>query len=115
MSQLNPQPPFNLLEFVLYALFAASGGFLGHTTRTIEKHRPFSLGLAIVEAGSSGFLGVLTLLACKAMHFDEMWTGVIVGTLAWCGASATGRTLERVISRRLAIDPPTDGEDANGG
>lgn len=94
------------LQAFAYAAFASFGGFMGHLLRTMEDGKPISWGRALLEAFSAGFVGLIVLMMCQAMGFNAQWTGVIVGMAGWLGASATIRLVEKVVYKKLAIDPP---------
>lgn len=98
------------IRSVAYTLFAAFGGAMGHLMRTIDRNQPVNWGRAALETGSAGFVGLLVLFTCQAMHMNEQWTGVIVGVSGWLGANATIRMLETIVRKKLGIPP---GDDAN--
>lgn len=96
-------PNFNVLQVFGYASFAAFGGLLGHLMRTIDKGEKINWGKAIMEGLAAGFVGLIVLLACRALHLDEMWTGVIVGVAGWMGANTTILLLEKLVFKKLGI------------
>ena len=96
------------VKVTLYAAFAAFGGVMGHLVRSINNDQKISIGRAIVEGCSAGFVGILVLFACQASNLSEQWTGVIVGVCGWLGASATIAMLETLVRKRLGIH-----EDSN--
>lgn len=89
---------------IAYSAFAAFGGFVGHTLRTINDNRVVSWSRAFIESMGAAFVGILVMMACQAGHVSEGWTGVIVGVCGWLGASATIQMLERIVFRKLGID-----------
>lgn len=94
----------NLIEGALFSGFAAIGGVLAYLMRTLNKEEKPIWSRAIVEFLSSGFVGVLAALACKAAGIDYLWSGVIVGVFGWMGAEASIAMLGRIVRKRLGID-----------
>lgn len=91
------------VRFLGYAVFAATGGSIGHILRTIDSGHPIRWGKAIAQGVGAGFVGVLVLLACQAFSLSEQWTGLTVGVCGWMGASATIVILEKLVFKRLGI------------
>ncbi|ASD51913.1 holin [Pseudomonas phage PspYZU01] len=83
--------------------FAAVGGFLGYALRNLEQGGRFTLAGAAAEVGGAAFVGVLTLLLCKALNLDWIYTGLVVGVFSWLGANASIRLLERLVFKRLGL------------
>lgn len=100
------------LAFILFAMIA---GLLGHLKRSMDK--PIKWKVALIESLSSGFVGCLAILMCRAFGLSFEWTGVIVGMFGWLGATASIIIVEKVVNRRLGIadeNPfvkPYDGEE----
>lgn len=82
---------------------AVVGGLLGYIMREHDKGNPLNWWRAVLEAMSSGFVGVLVLLLCRAMNVDELWTGFAVGMFGWLGANASIRLLEGLVYRKLGV------------
>lgn len=95
-----------ILEIIIYAAFAGIAGLLGHTLRTLESGGQLTMLRSLAEMAGAALVGVLTLMACKAMSLETMWTGVTVGVMAWLGANASIRVLEKMVYQRLGIKPP---------
>lgn len=111
---LDPsQDPNWWIRFGGYALFAGTGGILGHILRTIDKDAKISWPKAIAEGVCAGFVGLLVLMACMAMQMDVHWTGLIVGVSGWLGARTTILALEKLVWGKLGIKPTGTNEDAN--
>lgn len=53
-----------------------------------EKTRPFNVTELIGELFISAFVGVLTMLACKAAGVGELWMGVLCGITGHMGSRA---------------------------
>ena len=94
----------NLIESILFGLFAGIGGLLAYVLRTLNSNERPTWLRAIVEAASSGFIGLLAMLACKAMGLDWRWSGVIVGVFGWLGAEASIMMLAKIVRKKLGID-----------
>lgn len=94
---------FGFWQLLLYPVFAAFGGFLGYVLRAMDAGTKVSMWRAVIEAAAAGFVGVLVMLACEAMHLSAQWTGVMVGVCGWLGATASIRMLERVVRRKLGV------------
>lgn len=86
-----------------YVILASIAGLLGYLMRVIERGGKIRWLVAGLEACSSGFVGYLTMLTCRAMGLSYEWTGVIVGLLGWLGAAASVRIIENIIRKRLGI------------
>ncbi|AZF88148.1 putative superfamily III holin [Microcystis phage Me-ZS1] len=91
-------------DTVLLLMLAIIAGLLGHLMRTVERKEKVRWELAALEAASSGFVGYLAILLCKATGLSYEWTGVIVGLFGWLGATASVRLIERVVRKKLNID-----------
>lgn len=109
----TPPPGFQLWQMLLYPVFAAFGGLLGYALRTMDAGRQVSLWRALLESLSAGFVGILVLLLCEALHLSPEWTGFLVGVLGWLGAAASIRILEKVVRNQLGVsdnEGVTDGK-----
>jgi len=93
-----------LVETLLFSLFAAVGGLLGYVLRTLNNEKTPTWFRSLIEALSSAFVGLIAMLACKAMGLDWRWSGVIVGVFGWIGAEASIAMLAKVVRRRLGIE-----------
>jgi hypothetical protein len=89
------------LEVVVLATIA---GALGYLMRTIRRGRKVRALYVLLEAGSSGFVGYMVFLLCRAMHVPEAWLGPVVGIFGWLGASSSIAVLERIVLRKLLGD-----------
>lgn len=94
-----------------YTALAAVAGLLGYVMRENDKGNRLSLWRAVAETLSSGLVGFLVMLLCRAMGFDPLWSGFVVGIFGWLGASASIRVLERVVYDKLGIRIPGKGGD----
>ena len=86
-----------------YTLLAAVGGLLGYVMREHDKGNDLSGWRAAAEALSSGFVGFLVMLLCRAMGIDPLWSGFVVGIFGWLGANVSIRLLERLVYDKLGI------------
>ncbi len=91
------------LTSVGYTALAAVGGLLGYVMREHDKGNPLSAMRALFETMSSGFVGFLVMLLCRAMNLDPLWSGFVVGIFGWLGANVSIRLLERIVYERLGI------------
>ena len=87
------------LDNIGFTFIAALAGLLGHIMRNANNRRKTTWGRCMLEAASSGFIGFLTIMICKAMHISYEWTGFLVGVLGWLGAAASIQIFERVAPR----------------
>ncbi len=102
-------PSYTPLQTALYTLLAAVAGGLGYITRSMQHGLRPGLMRTLVEAGSAGFVGVMTLWACEATGMPQNWTGVTVGVLGWLGSSASIQLLEKLVYKNIGLPPrPTD-------
>lgn len=98
----------------LFASLATFGGFLGYVMRSLDKDTPLSWMRAIAEGFAAGFVGLIVLLMCNAMHLGDQWSGVIVGVSGWLGSNATIRVLEKVVFKKLGLRGFTDNAALDG-
>lgn len=97
---------FNLSDWLTslgYTMLAAMGGLLGYVMREHDKGNELNGLRALWEAASSGFVGFLVMLLCRAMDLDPLWSGFIVGIFGWLGANASIRMLERFAYEKFGI------------
>lgn len=88
---------------IAFVLLAGSAGLLGHLMRVVESEGKIRWLVAALEGLSSGFVGFLAVLMCKAMGLSYEWTGVVVGILGWLGAAVSVRMIESIIRKRLGL------------
>lgn len=103
-----PQDKVSIIEGILFSSFAGAGGVLSYLMRKLSRDEKPRLASAIVEGLSSGFVGLIAMLACKALEIDWYWSGVIVGVFGWVGAEASIAMLSKLIRHRLGVDHVTD-------
>lgn len=95
------------------AVLAAVAGLLGYLMRTLKRGRKVRAVSVVLETLSSGFVGYMVFLLCRAMKLEDAWVGPIVGVFGWVGASASIRVLETVVEKRLGISDGKGAGDAN--
>lgn len=100
---MNSTPPGSWYDDLLFSAFAAVAGLLGHLMRNANNRRHTTIARSILEAASSGFIGFLTVLMCRAMGLSYEWTGFIAGVLGWLGATASIQLFERAVRRKLGL------------
>lgn len=88
------------LQFMGLAAFA---GLLGHLMRNANSRRKSTIRRSILEALSSGLVGLLTGLLCRAMGVSYEWGLFITGVLGWLGAAVSIQLFERIARRKLGI------------
>lgn len=86
-----------------YVLLSAVAGGLGYVMRENDKGNKLNGWRALTEVAASGLVGFLVMLLCRAMEFDPLWSGFIVGIFGWLGANVSIRLLERIVYERLGI------------
>jgi hypothetical protein len=97
------------LENLALSALAGFAGLLGYTMRTLDsKNRP-TLLRAILEAFSSGLIGFIVIMICRATNLDGYWTGAICGVMGWMGAPASIKLLEKVLKKRLGVTDDVQG------
>lgn len=100
---LKDPDQISLLESLLFGTFAGMGGLLAYVMRSLDAgEKPKWLNL-IVEGLASAFVGMVALLACKAMGLDWRWSGVIVGLFGWMGAKASIVVISKIVHSKLGI------------
>ncbi len=91
------------LTSIGYVVLSAVAGGLGYVMRENDKGNSLNFWRAVTEISSSGLVGFLVMLLCRAMAIDPLWTGFIVGIFGWLGANVSIRLLERIVYERLGI------------
>src|SRR5690606_3855986 len=92
------------LSLLGHALLAAVGGLLGYVMREHDRGHRLQMWRAVTEALSSGFVGLLVMLLCRAMEIDPLWSGFVAGLFGWLGANASIRMLERIAYEKFGLD-----------
>ena len=106
-----------VVEFLhqcLFIAFSAIGGFLSQLLHAVENNEKISRTRLFVQSAAAGFVGLLVLMLCKAMHIPDEWNGVIVGIAGWLGADVTINLVRRAIGERfnaLSDIPKTPADD----
>lgn len=90
-------------EVFVFGGFAAIGGLLAYLLRTMNDEHTPTIMRAIVEALSSGFVGLIAMLICKALGLDWKWSGVVVGVFGWLGAEASIMVAIRFLKSKLGL------------
>lgn len=85
------------------SIFAAICGIAGYLHKQVTAKQKITLLEAFVRGFGSAVTGSLVMMACYAMQFDMLWTGVIVGTSGWLGADVSVVLVEKLIRRRLGL------------
>lgn len=98
------QEKVTVLEIITMSAFGGVGGMLSYLMRTLNADKQPKFGKLVVEGLSSGFVGLLAMLACKALGADPLWSGVVVGVFGWVGAEASIAILARLVRQRLGVD-----------
>lgn len=104
MPDAIPYLPSFLEECIFFGLFAATGGLLAYILRQLNHEKKPQLYRALAEFFSSGFVGILAMLLCKALDLDWRWSGLIVGVFGWMGAETSIATLSKAIRRKLGLE-----------
>lgn len=104
MESVVTNAPSFFLESLYFGLFAATGGCLAYILRCLNQEKRPDVWRALVEFLASGFVGILTMLGCKALDLDWRWSGLIVGVFGWLGAEASIATLAKLIRKKLGLD-----------
>lgn len=104
MTPEEPQQAITVLEIFSFGLLAAVGGFLATILHAVNNDEEPKWKHALVEGASSGFVGLLAMLMCKAIGLNWMWSGVIVGVSGWIGAEASISVLRRFVLSKFGIE-----------
>lgn len=102
------QEEITFVETLLYSALAGVGGVLAYMVRTLNKGERPVWYRAVLEMFSSGFVGLLAMLLCKALNLDWQWSGVIVGVFGWLGAETSIVLLSNFIRERIGIGVKDD-------
>lgn len=97
------QEDITLIEAALYSSLAGIGGVLAYMVRTLNKGDRPVWYRALLEMFSSGFVGLLAMLLCKALNLDWQWSGVVVGVFGWLGAETSIALLSNFIRDKVGL------------
>lgn len=103
-----PNTKISIIEAALLSGFAAIGGILAYIMRTLNREQQPKLSRAVLEGMSSAFIGLIAMLACKALNIDWYWSGVIVGVFGWMGAESSIVLFQRLVRKKLGISDAFD-------
>lgn len=98
-----PHNKITIIETILFAIFAGAGGMLSYLLKSISRNEQPKVTRATIEAMSSAFVGLIAMLACKAMDIDVYWSGVIVGVFGWIGAETSMLVFTRIAKNKLGV------------
>lgn len=101
--EIKPPEGLDIVASILWTGLAWFGGLMGYLMRTVEAGGKPRLARALLESSSAAFVGALVTLACAAMEWNALWTGVLVGVSGWLGAHASITMLEKILYKRLGI------------
>lgn len=90
-------------EVIIFGFISAVGGLLGYLMRAMNNNWKITYSRAALECASSGFVGILTMFACRALNLDWMWSGLVVGVFGWLGAGASIAVFTKLIRKKLGI------------
>lgn len=91
-------------ENIALSALAGFAGLLGYTMRALDSGSRPSVLRAMLEGFSSGLIGFIVIMICRATGLDAYWTGALCGFLGWMGAPASIRFLEKVFRKKLGIE-----------
>lgn len=91
------------VQTIGHTLLAALGGLLAYLMRELDRGNTPSVRRAILEGLSSGFVGYLAFLLCRALDIEGDYTGFIVGVFGWLGAQASIALFGGFMRNRLGI------------
>ena len=89
-----------ILQYIALAVFA---GAIGHIQRNTANGKPVLFWRVVMEAAGAGLVGYILMLICLEVGLSSNWTGAVVGTGGWLGASASIRIIERYVFRKLGV------------
>lgn len=107
-------PPPSLehwLDNLMLSVFAAFAGFLGYLMRTVDGPNKVSWPRSLLEGLSSGIIGFLTVLVCRALGLTYEWMGFSAGVLGWMGAKVSIQLLERLVLQKLGLEVEKNADD----
>lgn len=97
-------PVLNWPEIALFAMFASVGGTLGYLMRQVSRDLRPKPYRAALEGIAGAFVGIITMLMCKAIGINWMWSAVIVGAFSWLGAEASILVIVKKIRAQFGLD-----------
>lgn len=90
-----------LYEYAVQAALAATGGLIG----ALMRDEPGGWPHVLLGAVGAGFVGLLMAHMCHAFGLSDDLTFVCVGVAGWLGAERTITYLEKILAKRLNIEP----------
>lgn len=100
--------PTAISAFTYLWVFGVSilGGIASFYRKMKDGHaRPFNVNELVGECFISGFVGVVTFFACKALNVNEMGSAAIIGITSHMGARGIF-LVEQFVGRWLAAKAP---------
>lgn len=93
---------------IWWITIATWGGIFGYVMRSLDNHEKPTWSRGLLEAGSSGFVGLLVVYFCSALGLSEHWIGITAGISGWLGASVSINLLQKTVYERLGIRSQRD-------
>lgn len=101
----SPDPnKIDMIRTAIFVAFATVGGLLSYLMRTLNKAEKPILSRSLIEGLSSGFVGLIAMLMCKALGLSWEWSGVVVGVFGWLGAETSIVMLSKAVRKKLGIE-----------
>jgi len=99
----KPPETFDVLVSILWVLLGGYGGLMAYLMRSAEARVTPTFWRAFLEFNAAVSLGTVVMLACAAMGWSTLWTGVIVSSTGWIGAKGVVAIIEALLFKRLGL------------
>lgn len=97
-----------IIDLLGNAILAGVGGFISYVLREEDTNGSWKDHLFACLGAS--FAGVLAAKLCRIAGVSDDLTFVVVGVAGWIGAANTLSLIERIITDRLGMSRPKEGE-----
>lgn len=99
----KPPEDFDVLVALLWILLGGYGGLMSYLMRTADSQAKPTFWRAVLEFNAAVSIGVVVMLACAAMEWSTLWTGVIVSASGWIGAKGVTSIFEALLLRKFGL------------
>jgi hypothetical protein len=99
----KPPETFDVLIAILWILLGGYGGLMAYLMRSADANIKPTFWRAFLEFNAAVSLGTVVMLACTAMGWSTLWTGVIVSSVGWIGAKGVVAIIEALLFKRLGL------------
>lgn len=107
----KPPENFDILVAILWVILGGYGGLMSYLMRSADSQVKPTFWRGVLEFNAAVSVGVVVMLACAAMEWSTLWTGVIVSASGWIGAKGVVSIIEALLFKRLGLSKTDVKED----